>query len=286
MERILLVDGSNLLFQMFFGMPARIVNEDGRAIHGTLGFVGALLKIIRMIHPTHVAVLFDGEHESGRTEMDAGYKANRVDYSRMAEEETPFSQLPDIFDALKFLRIPYAETVDCETDDWIAGYVKRYGGENEIVIASMDSDFFQLIGDNVRVLRYRGTGSILWDQGRLREKYGVEPDRYAAFKSLVGDPSDNIPGVSGVGAKTAAQLLMQFGTLEGILDGVERITKPSVRRAVAENRERLTINERLIRLDGVDKLPFVKEDMAWVDEGLTTVQVLAGTGLRRAKEQE
>lgn len=90
MNRFLIVDGSNLLFQMFFGMPARIVNKQGKAIHGTLGFVGALLKIIRRIEPTYMVVLFDGEHENARSELNVDYKANRVDYSQIPEEENPF----------------------------------------------------------------------------------------------------------------------------------------------------------------------------------------------------
>ena len=80
MNRFLIVDGSNLLFQMFFGMPARIVNEQGKPIQGTLGFIGALLKIIRKTEPTHIVILFDGEHENGRLALDSDYKANRADY--------------------------------------------------------------------------------------------------------------------------------------------------------------------------------------------------------------
>ena len=99
-NRLLIVDGSNLLFQMFYGMPTRIVNSQGKPIHGTLGFIGALLKIIRRIEPTHLAVLFDGEHENVRAAIQPAYKANRTDYSKMPEEETPFSQLPDIYAAL------------------------------------------------------------------------------------------------------------------------------------------------------------------------------------------
>ena len=90
-SKLLIVDGSNLLFQMFFGMPSRIINKDGKAIQGTLGFVGALLKIIRMTAPTHAAVLFDGERENERKELDEDYKANREDYSLVSEEENPFS---------------------------------------------------------------------------------------------------------------------------------------------------------------------------------------------------
>ena len=97
MNRLLIIDGSNLLFQMFFGMPARIVNEQGKAIQGTLGFVGALLKIIRRTEPTHIVVLFDGEHENERSTLDSDYKANRVDYARTDFLFFSHFQLPPFF---------------------------------------------------------------------------------------------------------------------------------------------------------------------------------------------
>lgn len=90
MNRLLIIDGSNLFFQMFFGMPARIVNENGQAIQGTLGFVGALLKIIRQVEPTHMIAVFDGEHENNRCTINPDYKANRIDYSTVNESENPF----------------------------------------------------------------------------------------------------------------------------------------------------------------------------------------------------
>ena len=127
MERLLIVDGHNLLFQMFYGMPARIINENGVSIGGTLGFVGALLKIIRMTQPTHAVVLFDSEAGSGRTELNPEYKANRTDFSDMPEEETPFSQLPYIYAALDSIGMAHAEAVGYEVDDIVASYAYRYG---------------------------------------------------------------------------------------------------------------------------------------------------------------
>lgn len=279
MKKILLVDGSNLLFQMFFGMPARIINVQGKAIQGTLGFVGALLKIIRMTKPTHVAVLFDGESHNPRTDVDEAYKANREDYSQVAEEENPFSQLPDIYAALDFLKISHAETTDCETDDWMAGYVKKYNGE-EIVISSFDSDFFQLISDQVTILRYRGDKSVLCNEKYLQEKFGVAPEQYADFKSLTGDAADNIKGAEKVGPKTAAMLVNEFGSLEEIIARAEEIKKPSVREAVLRDAERLRKNYCLIKLDGVENLPFTLEEMEWQDIGITTNEVLKGIGLK------
>ena len=278
MKKVLLVDGCNLLFQMFFGMPARIVNEQGKAIQGTLGFVGALLKIIRRTKPTHVAVLFDGESHNPRVDVDADYKANREDYSKVEEEENPFSQLPDIYAALDYLKICHAETTDCEADDWMAGYVKKYA-DAEIVISSFDSDFFQLISDRVTILRYRGENSVLCDVTYLRDKFGIMPESYADFKSLTGDTADNIKGADKVGPKTAAMLVNEFGSLEEIIAGAGKIKRPSVRESILRDAERLRKNYRLIKLDGVEKLPFTLDEMEWQDSCVTTNEVLKGIGL-------
>ena len=280
MDRLLIVDGSNLLFQMFFAMPARIINANGKAIQGTLGFVGALLKIIRRTTPTHIAVLFDGEHENDRADLNADYKANRTDYSQTPEEETPFSQLPDIYAALDYLGIRHTETVTCETDDWIAGYALTYGRNAEIVISSFDSDFFQLITDTVSVLRYRGDNTVIWTPDHVREKFGISPAQYADFKSLTGDTADNIKGADKVGPKTAAMLLRGFGSLENILSKAAAIGKPSIRESILRNTDRLRINYKLIKLNITEDLPFTMDELEYQYRGITTNEVLKGIGIR------
>lgn len=279
MNYFLIVDGSNLLFQMFFGMPARIVNKRGKAIQGTLGFVGALLKIIRMTEPTHVVVLFDGEHENIRSELNADYKANRVDYSQTPEEETPFSQLPDVYTALDYLDIKYAETEICETDDWVAGYALTYGHKTKMIISSFDSDFFQLITDEISVLRYRGDNTVICTPNYVKNKFHVEPEQYADFKSMVGDASDNIKGAEKVGPKTAACLLNTFGTLDNILANAESIEKPSIRDSIIRNAERLRTNYKMIKLDNTAQLPFALDDLAYSFTEVTTTEVLKGIGV-------
>lgn len=281
MNKLLLVDGSNLLFQMFFGMPARIVNEQGKAIQGTLGFVGALLKIIRMTSPTHIAILFDGEHENNRAALDPEYKANRIDYSEVSEDETPFSQLPDVYAALDYLQIKHAETTVCETDDWIAAYTLTYGYENEIIISSFDSDFFQLITDKVSVLRYRGDKTVICTPDYIRNKLGIEPAQYADFKSLTGDVSDNIKGADKVGPKTAVSLLNEFGNLKGILENAENIKRVPIRESINRNVERLKTNYKMIKLDNTVSLPFTFNELVYEYSGITTNEVLKGIGLRR-----
>ncbi len=274
MDKLLIVDGSNLLFQMFYGMPARIVDRRGKAIHGTLGFVGALLKIIRMTRPTHAVVLFDGEYVSARAEVDAAYKGNRTDYSQMPDEDTPFSQLPDIYACLDFLGLRHQETTVCEVDDWIAGYARRYGGEADVVIASQDSDFFQLITPRVHVLRYRGEKTVLCTPEYIGEKLGILPAQYAAYKSLTGDASDNLKGADKIGPKTAAALMGQFGDLDTLLARADEIRKPSIRDSVLRNAQRIRTNHSLIRLDGAQALPFPLEELSFQDPGVTTREVM------------
>lgn len=279
-EHILLVDSSNLLFQMFYGMPARITGKQGRPIQGTLGFVGALLKIVRKLQPTHLAVLFDGETFNPRGELDENYKANREDYSQMPEEETPFSQLPDIYAALDYLGICHRETTECETDDWMASYALGLGREFKMTLMSQDSDFFQLITDKVSVLRYRGDCSALCDPQYIRQKFDIEPSQYADFKCLVGDGSDNIRGADKVGPKTAAALMRQFGSLQNLLDHIEDISKPSVRESIRTNAERLRLNQKLIRLEQKYPAPFSLEEMAYTYRGQTSTEVLTEIGVK------
>ena len=265
---------------MFYGMPSRIYNAQGVGIWGVLGFVGALLKIIRQIDPTHLAVLFDGENENKRVSIDANYKANRTDYSKVADEENPFSQLPYICQALEYLGVAYAETKNCEVDDWISSYVKLYGSDNEIIISSFDSDFFQLISNNVSILRYRGDKSVICTTEYLQEKYGIEPCQYADFKSLTGDKADNIAGAEKIGPKTASTLLQEFDTLDKIIENAEKIKKQAVRESIIRNQQRLLCNLKLIKLEGKDEVPFELDKMVYAYNGITTTDVLHGIGLK------
>lgn len=280
MEKLLIVDGSNLLFQMFFGMPARIVNAEGKAIQGVVGFIGALLKIMRRVEPTHLLVIFDGQHKNIRLETDAEYKSNRIDYSNVEEDENPYLQLPDVYKALNYLGIKYIETITCEADDVIAGYALEYGDDYEIVISSFDSDFFQLITENVSVLRYRGEKTIICTPTYIKEKFEIGSSQYAAFKSLVGDKADNIKGVRKVGPKTAAMLLKKYGTLYGILDNVDNISRPDIKDTIIANIERVKRNYKLIKLMPMDELPLSFRELEFEDQGLKTNDVLKGIGLK------
>lgn len=174
----------------------------------------------------------------------------------------------------------YIETTDCEADDMIASYTLSHQDDMNVVISSFDSDFFQLISERVSVLRYRGEKTVVCTPQFLLEKYGIYPEQYADFKSLVGDAADNIKGVEKIGAKTAASLLRTFGTLEHIIENAEKIDRPSIKKSIIENTDRLRKNYALIKLNHSQPLPYDKCELMFEDIGQTTTEVLRGIGLK------
>lgn len=274
MKRLLIVDGMNLHFQMFFGMPRKIYNENGIGIWGVIGFVGALNKLINLIEPTHIAIIFDGEGHNPRCDVLEEYKANRPDYSELGEEENPFIQLPLVYQAIEAMGIHFSEVHGCECDDVIASYAKRFGKELQVVISSFDSDYFQLITDNVRVVRYRGLSSVICDRRYVMERYEIVPEYYADWKSLVGDTADNIKGVPGVGAKTATRLINNYGSLSEMLANVEEVQPEKLREKIREGKEILLRNYSLIRLDDTGVLPFEIDELEYTAERIKTMDVL------------
>ena len=278
-KRLLLIDGHNLLFQMFFGMPSRIINNDGIAIQGVIGFIGALGKLVRLVSPTHAVVIFDSEGENNRCELLPEYKANRPDYSRLPEEDNPFSQLPYVYRALDLIGIPYLEAHECECDDIIASYARNADSKTEVFISSYDSDYFQLISDRIKCIRYKGESSVILDRDEIIKKYGVVPSLFADFKALIGDSSDNISGVRGIGPKTAARLLASYGDLNRILSDTSVIEDIKLRDKISAECERLYTNLKLIRLDGTAPLPFSEDELIYKASDFKTMDIIRRIGL-------
>lgn len=279
MEKIMLVDGHNLLFQMFLGMPSRIIGRDGTSIHGVVGFVGALLKTIRSLEITKVIVIFDGENGSDKGLLDSGYKANRTDYTDAPDEINPFSQLPYIKRALDFMGIKHFETDEgYETDDIISAYCKKYPDTADIFIFSHDSDYFQLVNERISVFKYRGKKSELIGEKEVFDKFGVMPNQMIDFKALVGDRADNIRGVPKIGLKTAQRLLNEYGCLKNIINELANIKPTHIQAALRENMELLERNTKIIGLTGTACLPLRFEDVAVIcnTHDFKTMDILKG----------
>lgn len=156
MKKIIIIDGHNLLFRMFYGIPASIKNERGKEIKGVIGFIGNIKKIIETFTPYSILVIFDSEtSKTNNLKLDENYKANRKTYEKIPENENPFSQLPLIKKALDFLNIFYEEVIENEADDYITSIITQHKNY-EFTIVSTDTDFFQLIDKHTTLFIPRG----------------------------------------------------------------------------------------------------------------------------------
>jgi DNA polymerase-1 len=281
-HKIILVDGHCALFRMFFGLPARIVDLNGNPIHAVVGFVGTLLRVAAMFEPTHLLVVFDTETESPRKEIDSNYKINRIkDWSILSPDKNPFTQLPYIQQSLDYLKWRHCEVLGVEADDVIAAYVRKYQVEHEIIVVSNDSDLLQLVGGNVKLYYPHGKKSILYTDGEVKNKFGVEPNLVPDFKALVGDTTDNIKGIVGIGKKTAQKLLASFGGIERILLEIDNINPKRLGTKIKENKELLLRNLSIIKLDKEIEFPFQVADFQITNESWRnkTMEIMKEIGL-------
>jgi len=217
MERLLIVDGNNLLFQMFYGMPSKIYNKSGKTIHATIGFISYILKQINYFNISKIVVVFDGDTSKERKELDSNYKSNRtINWDELNEDEVPFNEEKYIIKCLDYLNIKVLYSMNMEADDLIASLTKLFEDDNEILISSFDSDFYQLINNNVSVLRYRGKCSKIIDKDKFIDEFNFDPSRYCLYKAIVGDNSDNIKGVKGIGKVRGSIICKKYSSLEDI----------------------------------------------------------------------
>jgi DNA polymerase-1 len=228
-----LLDGFSLAYRAFFALPPDLRTTTGQVTNAVYGFTTMLIKLLAEQRPDYVAVAFDRGRPAHRTELLPAYKANR--------NESPddfSSQIPLVFEVLATLQIPVVGVDGCEADDVIATYasVAREEGIDTLVVTG-DRDAFQLIDEHTSVLYTRRgiSDTVLMDAAAVQERYGVPPDRYAVLAALRGDPSDNIPGVPGVGEKTAAKLINEFGDLDGIFANLDKVKGKKLPAMLAEH---------------------------------------------------
>jgi DNA polymerase-1 len=221
-SRLLLLDGHSLAYRAFFALPAEnFSTSTGQHTNAVYGFTSMLINVLRDEQPTHVAVAFDVSRQTFRTEEYAEYKAGRS--ATPTEFQGQISLLHEVLDALK---IPFVEVEGYEADDVIATLTTQAVDKGmEVLICSGDRDTLQLVSDTVTVLYpVKGVSDLArMTPEAVHAKYGVGPDHYSDLAALVGESSDNLPGVPGVGPKTAAKWINQYGNLTGVVAHVDQI---------------------------------------------------------------
>jgi DNA polymerase-1 len=256
-RRLFLLDGHSLSYRAFFALPTTLATSTGQVTNAVYGFTSMLIKLLAEERPDLIAVAFDVGAPTVRLEKYAEYKAGRPETPGEFRE-----QLGLIVEVLETLRIPVIGVEGHEADDAIATLaVRAVEGGLEAVIVTADRDFFQLVRPGISVMfNVKGISDIRrYDVETVTERFGLPPERYLDYVALKGDASDNIPGVPGVGEKTAARLVQEFGTVEALLERTAEL-KGRLRTAIEQAGEQLALNKDLARLRTDLELDVAPED--------------------------
>ena len=260
MKKILVIDGNSIINRAYYGIRI-LTTKSGKFTNAIYGMVNMITKQLDAIKPDYCAVAFDIKHPTFRHEMYDGYKAGR--------HPTPpelLSQFPDAKECLSLMGIKVLELPGWEADDIQGTIAKMAHGEKDLesYVLSGDRDLLQLIDDKVTVLLATNNDTVTMKRDEFFAKYGVEPHLFVDMKALMGDSSDNIPGVAGVGEKTAQGLIQNFGTLEDIYENIEdkRITK-GVREKLLRDEKNAYLSRDLARIDIHAPLGITLEDIEY-----------------------
>ncbi|MEK9148151.1 MAG: DNA polymerase, partial [Patescibacteria group bacterium] len=259
MKRLVLIDAHAVIHRAWHALPP-LTGPDGQPVSAVYGFVSILLKMLKDLKPDYVAAAFDHEGPTFRHLAYERYKAERV-----KAPPALYQQIPMVKDLVKTFGIPITEKRGYEADDiigTIAGLVRRQHPDTEIIIVTGDLDTLQLVDRRTRVFTMRRgvTDTVLYDEAAVRERYGLSPAQLIDFKGLAGDPSDNIPGVKGVGAKTASALLKRYGSIEKIYQALKKsklTAKPSAIEALRRHEADALFSKTLVTIDRNVPIKFV-----------------------------
>src|SRR5438128_7817328 len=259
-DHVLLVDGSSSIFRAYHALPPLNRKSDGLQVNAVLGFCNMLWKLLREMppdnRPTHLAIVFDKSEITFRNKLYPDYKAHRA-----PAPDDLIPQFPLIREAVRAFDLPCLEQIGFEADDLIATYVRQAceAGASATIVAS-DKDLMQLVNDCV----------VMYDTMKDRrigipeviEKFGVPPQKMIEVQALIGDSTDNVAGVPGIGVKTAAQLIGEYGDLETLLARAAEIKQEKRRQALIENAEQARISKKLVTLDDKVALEVPLADLA------------------------
>jgi len=254
-----LIDGSAFIFRAFHALPPLTRKSDGLPIGAVSGFCNMLQKYVEDASgpdaPTHVAVIFDKGSHTFRNDMYDLYKANREEMPEALRPQMPLTRR-----ATEAFNIACKEMENYEADDIIATLaVQARAAGGRVTIISSDKDLMQLVGGGVEMLDAMKNRRI--DRDGVREKFGVYPERVVDVQALAGDSVDNVPGAPGIGIKTAALLINEYGDLETLLDRAGEIKQPKRRQTLIEKREQIELSKKLVQLDENTPLEFTLDDL-------------------------
>ena len=249
MNKLLIIDSNSIAYRAFYALPESMITASGQTTNAVFGFISTLIKLWREHDPDQIVVAFDRAEPTFRHKIAAEYKATRA-----ATPDSLHQQLNIIRDVLEVLALPAVDAVGYEADD-VAATLATEGRNagHEVIIASGDQDIYQLVEDPlVKVLYcYTKQGKshdTIYDESGIKQRTGVLPADYVAYAALRGDNSDNLPGVPGVGEKTASKLINDHGNIDGVFASLDTIRGPKLRENLAATEQRVRSNVKLMQL--------------------------------------
>ena len=254
-KSLYLIDGSSYIFRAYYGIRQFLSTSKGFPTNALYGFINMLQKVVKDEKPDYLAVTFDSKEKTFRHEMYADYKANRE-----APPEDLAKQFPFFEPLVQAFNIHSVRVPGFEADD-IMGTLAKKGTEEglQVVIVSGDKDMMQLIGPDIRML---DTMKNKWfDIEGVEEKFGVPPDRVIEVMGLMGDSSDNIPGVKGVGPKTATELIRKFGSIDTLYERIDEVDKQKLREKLVQDKEMALLSRQLVTINTSMELEFKLENL-------------------------
>lgn len=241
-KKLVVIDGYSFLFRAYHSMPALTRPSDNTPVGAVYGFTSMVMKVLSDMNPSHIVMVFDAGQKTFRHDLYSEYKANRP-----PPPEDLIPQFSLVREAAESLSLDILEKKGYEADDIIATLSKAAkSNEEEVLIVSSDKDLMQLVNENVKM--YDAIRSKTIGEKEVEEKYGVKPEKMRDLLALVGDSSDNVPGVPGIGPKTAAELLNRFGDIEGIYTNLDEITQKKRKETLSENSEIVKLSRELVSL--------------------------------------
>ena len=258
-----LIDGSGYIFRAYYALPPLSRKSDGLPTGAVNGFCSMLFKLLEearsddSIHkPTHFAVIFDSARKNFRNEIYQEYKANRAE---APDDLAP--QFEYIRKSVKAFNLPSVELVNYEADDLIATYAKKIVSAGaKVTVISSDKDLMQLVSEKIRL--YDPMKNKVIGEKEVLEKFGVKPNQVVDVQSLAGDTSDNIPGVPGIGIKTASELINKYKTLDILLKKASEITQNKRRETLLANKDKALLSKKLVTLK--DDVPVKDEASSFI----------------------
>ncbi len=251
MSRLLLIDGNAILHRAYHAYPPNFTDKEGNPTNAIYGFFAMMIKLLQEMKPEYLAICFDRGAPTFRMNMYAGYHENRP---KMSDDLSP--QVPRLQNALEEIGIPLFGVQGYEADDLLGTLARQAKDKGlrikdkekdlETIILTGDRDLLQLVNEHVKILMplVGITKTMLFDEGRVEAKYGVKPSQFIDYKALVGDASDNYPGVSGIGPKTASNLLQKFGTFESLYTRIAELP-PQIGEKLANDAEQASLAKKL-----------------------------------------